>query len=140
METRRATAEDEARLRTLWDASNAEAGDVWASSAFSPDLLDHHTVFVAKVEGEVVGCVYVALPPDAEHAFVFGLYVVPTVRRRGVGKRLMSDAAAHALAESRTYVALSVDTPNSGARVLYDTLGFAEVASTLRIEAAKLAS
>ena len=140
METRRATAEDEAELQTLWEASNAEAGDVWASSAFSPELLDQHAAFVAETEGEVVGCVYVALPPNAEHAFVFGLYVVPDVRRRGMGQHLMSVAAAYALAESRTYVALSVDTPNADARVLYDTLGFVEVASTLRIEASKLAS
>jgi ribosomal protein S18 acetylase RimI-like enzyme len=41
-------------------------------------------------------------------------------------------------AEGRRYVVLNVDTPNEGARVFYERLGFADAARTLRVEVDRL--
>ena len=44
-------------------------------------------------------------------------------------------AIAEALREQgREHLVLSVDTPNEGARALYERLGFVDAARTLRIE------
>ena len=68
-----------------------------------------------------------------EHfGYVFGLYVRPEARRRGVAHALMRAIAAVLREEGREYVLLSVDTPNAPALELYRQLGFSDAARMLR--------
>jgi ribosomal protein S18 acetylase RimI-like enzyme len=46
----------------------------------------------------------------------------------------MREIAAILRDEGRAYVLLSVDTPNEGARVFYERLGFADAARMLRAD------
>jgi len=73
-----------------------------------------------------------------EFGFVFGLYVVPDARRRGIARALMREVARLLADEGRGYVVLSVDTPNEQARSLYERLGFEDAARVLRVEVARL--
>jgi ribosomal protein S18 acetylase RimI-like enzyme len=134
MEIRRATADDEAVMRSLWDEFTAEATYTpYPGSPFSASLVADHLAFLAEDAGTPAGCVYAATP--SEHfGFVFGLYVRPPARRRGLARRLMRTVGEALRAEGRRYVLLSVDTPNAAAQALYDNLGFTESARTLRAD------
>ena len=71
--------------------------------------------------GRVGCCVYVNLASES-FGFVFGLYVRPEARRRGIARALMRAVAEALRDEGREYVVLSVDTPNDAARALYEGL------------------
>ncbi|HVC85909.1 MAG TPA: GNAT family N-acetyltransferase [Gaiellaceae bacterium] len=132
MEIRRATADDEHIMRLLWHELSAETTYTpYPGSEFSESLLADHLAFLAEQAGEPVGCVYAATP--SEHfGFVFGLYVRPVARRRGLARDLMRAVAEALRVEGRKYIVLSVDTPNAAARSLYEQLGFVDAARTLR--------
>lgn len=62
---------------------------------------------------------------SAHKANVWGMYVTPRARRRGVGRLLMEAAVAHARSMAGvTQVTLSVSDATPGARALYESLGF----------------
>lgn len=133
MQVRRASADDEPTLRVLWDEFNAEATYTpYPGPAFSASLLAEHHAFLAEEAGAPVGCVQAATP-SGHVGFVFGLYVRPAARQRGLGRRLMRAVAEALRDDGREYVVLSVDTPNLVARSLYERLGFLDAARTLRV-------
>jgi ribosomal protein S18 acetylase RimI-like enzyme len=135
---RRAIPDDVPALRALWsEFSNEATFTPYPGSPFSESLVTEHLAFVAEEAGEAVGCVYAALPSE-HYGFVFGLYVRPAARRRGLAQSLMRTVAEALRDEGRRYVVLSVDTPNEAARSLYEQLGFVDAASTLRIDVAEL--
>ena len=120
-------------MRTLWEEFTAEATYTpYPGAPFSPSLLVDQIAFVAEEEEAPVGCVYVN--PSDHFGFVFGLYVRPERRGRGTARDLMRAVAVELQRAGKRYVVLSVDTPNSAARALYDGLGFTEAARTLRAE------
>jgi len=92
---------------------------------------------VAEDDGELVGCVYANLSSPG-FGYVFGLYVVPEARRRGIALGLMRRVARVLADAGRPYLLLTVDTPNEAARRLYERLGFADAARMLRIEVDRL--
>jgi len=140
MEIRRATLDDAATIRSLWDEFNAETTYTpYPGSEFSESLLTDQLAFLAEDGGKPVGCVFAATPSD-HYGFVFGLYVRPTARRRGLARRLMSTVADALRGEGRRYILLSVDTPNTAARSLYNDLGFTDAARTLRVDIDELLS
>ena len=101
-------------------------------------MVTEHIAFVAQDDsGEIAGVVYAnAASPD--YGFVFGLFVRPDARQRGVARLLMRAVALELRESGRRYVVLSVDTPNEAARRLYDELGFVDAARTLRVEIDRL--
>ena len=122
----------------MWDASSEEtAYTPYPGAAFEETFVRQFVVLVAEESGEPAGCVYVNLASES-FGFVFGLYVRPETRRRGVARALMRAVAAALRDEGREYVVLSVDTANDAARALYDGLGFEDAARTLRARAADL--
>jgi ribosomal protein S18 acetylase RimI-like enzyme len=138
MEIRRATLHDEPVMRSLWVEFNAEATYTpYPGSAFAGSLLTDQHAFLAEDAEEPVGCVYAATPSD-DYGFVFGLYVRPAARRRGLARLLMRTVAEALRDEGRRYIVLSVDTPNTAARSLYDDLGFTDAARTLRADVERL--
>jgi len=58
-------------------------------------------------------------------ALIWGVYVAPGARRRGVGRRLMEEALARlARAPGIEVVQLGVGVSNPAARALYEAMGF----------------
>ena len=139
MEVRLATAADVEVLRALWDASTAEtAFTPYPGAAFDPAFVSDHLALVAEEERRIVGTAYANLVTP-EYGFVFGVYVRPDVRRRGIARALMRAIAIELRKRGRGYVVLSVDTPNAGARALYERLGFVDAARILRARVDQLA-
>ena len=69
-----------------------------------------------------------SLPPDGR--YVCALSVVPSHRRRGLGRRLMEAAERHAGAtEGVTQLWLHVETAAAGTRSLYGQLGYEEMSA-----------
>lgn len=61
----------------------------------------------------------------AHKALIWGVYVAPSFRQRGVGRRLMERALAHAASmPGLLQVTLGVNTENTAAIALYRSLGF----------------
>jgi ribosomal protein S18 acetylase RimI-like enzyme len=135
---RRATAADIPVMRELWDEFSAEAHYTpYPPGPFDPALVRDHVALVAEEDGEVVGTLYANLA-SVHFGYVFGVYTVPRVRGRGVGRALMRAIAEHLRNEGRDYVVLSVDTPNEGARGFYDRLGFEDASRMLRARVDRL--
>jgi len=120
------------RLQRLWEASVAETTFTpYPGAPFEESLVNDHLALVAEEDGAVIGTVYLNVS-SPHFGYLFGLYVVPDARRRGVGCALMLEAAAHLQELGRTHVVLSVDTPNEQARRFYDRLGFEDASRLLR--------
>lgn len=63
----------------------------------------------------------------ADEAEILSIGIVPDVRRRGLGARLLGALAAAAAARGATALFLEVAEDNAAARALYLSNGFAEV-------------
>jgi ribosomal protein S18 acetylase RimI-like enzyme len=134
MQIRRATEADTDVMRRLWDEFTEEATFApYPGNPFQPALVTDHIALLAEEDGEPLGTVYANLA-SSHFGFVFGLYTVPTARRRGVARALMREIATVLRDEGRQHVLLSVDTPNEEAREFYDRLGFADAARMLRAD------
>lgn len=140
MTIRRLTPDDAAAFQALRLSALQDAPTAFGSSyeeekdfpvamiegrlAFHPD----RGVFGAFVERELVGLV--ALGRDnkkkLEHkALIWGLYVSPSARGKGLGRRLLLQALALAKSVSGISQAnLSVNARNAHAIQLYESLGF----------------
>ena len=86
------------------------------------------TIFGAFDGDQIVGSVGLARrePTKARHRVVlWGMYVIPEVRRRGVGEALVRDAIAHLrVLRDVEQVELTVATSERAARSLYRRVGF----------------
>jgi RimJ/RimL family protein N-acetyltransferase len=83
-------------------------------------------VFVAEVEGEIVGRLSLARDPHpaSEHVADLGLMVDGRHRRQGVGRALMLAAASWASENQVTKLELHVFPWNEAAIALYESLGY----------------
>jgi ribosomal protein S18 acetylase RimI-like enzyme len=90
-------------------------------------------VCVACLDGQIVGMAGLAPAPldHARGAFVWGLYVRPEARGRGVARRLM-DALLRVGADAFDEVRLVVFAEIIGAIRLYESLGFTRIGSSPR--------
>jgi ribosomal protein S18 acetylase RimI-like enzyme len=138
VEIRRATEADLELMRSLWDAFTREATFTpYPGSAFDPSLVVKHVALVAQ-EGKAVGGTVYVNTASPDFGYVFGLYVVPEARRRGIARALMREVARLLRDQGRAYVVLTVDTPNEHARAFYAELGFEDAARALRAEVGQL--
>src|SRR5688572_12141138 len=85
-------------------------------------------VFGFFVNTDLVGVIGVqreARVKLAHKAFIWGMYVVPSYRRCGVGRKLVSEAMEYASKELRVLsLNLGVNTTNGPALALYEAMGF----------------
>ena len=85
-------------------------------------------VFGAFDDGRLVGVVGLQRERHrklSHKAFVWGVYVAPAFRKRGLGRRLLRAALDHAAAmPGLRQVSLGVNVANSAAIALYESLGF----------------
>ena len=133
---RPATDDDVPALQALdvaiWSPDVTPAPKPAADKPFATD-----GVLVAEVDGVVAGYVKLAPPTPLEsNAHVLecrGLAVDPARQGAGLGRRLMEAAARDAAARGARKLTLRVLTPNTGARRLYESLGY-EVEGVLRGE------
>jgi ribosomal protein S18 acetylase RimI-like enzyme len=101
----------------------------------SPDEI----VRVAAVDAALVGLCHTQVydtPPQAtltqtRRAHVDSLVVAESARRRGIGRRLVDDAAAWARGKGASEMVLTVWAGNHGAERFYHALGFDRVSSVL---------
>lgn len=93
----------------------------------SDDLAPPRGVFlVAREQDTVVGCAGLRLLPD-KIGEVKRVFVAPTARGRGLGRRLMSELERHARARDLTLLRLDTRADLVEARALYAALGYEEV-------------
>jgi len=87
----------------------------------------HAAVFVAELDGTIVGRLSVARDPHpaSEHVADLGLMVARDFRRRGAGRALMEEAERWARAVGVRKLELHVFPHNAPALALYERLGYA---------------
>ena len=97
-------------------------------------------ILVAEVDGGIGGYIVVKVvdtPWDAgmtprRRAHVETIVVDEAQRRRGIGRRLMTEAAAWARGKGAVEVVLTVWTDNHEAEGFYEALGYEPIARVLR--------
>jgi len=77
---------------------------------------------VVEEAGKVVATTLVTFPRGS--AYVSNVVVDPDYRRRGYAKAMLEEARATARRTKRPYIALDVLETNTGARALYESLGY----------------
>jgi GNAT superfamily N-acetyltransferase len=85
----------------------------------------HQLLAVAESQAEVVGvtCAFSAIPITHGECCVDQLYVLPSHKRKGVGRRLIAAAAAWCEERGSTRLVLSVIEGNTDAVKFYTALG-----------------
>jgi ribosomal protein S18 acetylase RimI-like enzyme len=85
------------------------------------------TIVLAQVGTELVGmvgCHIDASPKRAHCGMVWGMYVAPQQRGRGVGRRLLAAVKEHGIGQAYTMLKLSVTNYSAAAQTLYSEEGF----------------
>ena len=117
--------EGAALLAALHAGGIGVAGPAWDEAAFASLLaLPGRTALVAS-DGEPAG--FILLGQAADEAEIVTLAVSPAWRRRGIGRALVTAAAAHAGASGAARLFLEVAEDNAPALALYAALGFTPV-------------
>jgi ribosomal protein S18 acetylase RimI-like enzyme len=96
----------------------------WTATLSEPQA--HHSTFVAERDGRLLGVGVAAAPSEAAfgpRGEVRSLYVDPTAKRRGVGRRLLGEVAGEIAAWAYPGVALGVVAGNAPAIAFYESLG-----------------
>ena len=75
-----------------------------------------------EADGHLVATTMVSFPPVS--SYVSNVVVDPAYRRRGYAKLLLEEARRTARRARRKYLALDVLETNTGARALYDSIGY----------------
>lgn len=78
--------------------------------------------FVIEADGKLVGTTMVTFPSVS--AYVSNVVVDPAYRRRGFAKRMLEEAHRSAKTTRRKFVVLDVLETNTGARTLYESMGY----------------
>lgn len=130
----------ELRIRAVADAPDAfaqtsyevqsEPQAYWQQLAENLGL-PHHEFFIAFVNEEPVGMAYGCLEADDRHvAHVGSMWVAPTTRGKGIGKRLLETVVSWAAKQGATRLKLWVTAGNTPATQLYEASGFVPTGAT----------
>lgn len=83
--------------------------------------------FVARWDGEAVGCGALRLDPDG-YGEVKRMYVDPVARGRGIGRAILQQLEREALQKNISVLRLETGTRQPEAIALYRSAGFCEIA------------
>jgi ribosomal protein S18 acetylase RimI-like enzyme len=89
---------------------------------------DQHGVFVAEVDGQVVGYITTWLDHESGIGNIPNLAVSSTHRGAGIGRRLIEHALDHFRASGMSYARIETLEQNRIGQKLYPACGFEEVA------------
>jgi GrpB-like predicted nucleotidyltransferase (UPF0157 family)/GNAT superfamily N-acetyltransferase len=90
-------------------------------------LVGRSAFLIARLQGSPVGCAGLR-PLDAKAAEVKRMYVIPTARRRGIGRRLLAELEAKAALFGFTTLRLETGNRQPEAIALYESSGFRRIA------------
>jgi ribosomal protein S18 acetylase RimI-like enzyme len=132
---RRATKNDAALIRELWEEFESELGgpdyllETWQEAWTDlSETIETGVALLAEDDGRAVGFVFCILGDRGRKtAHVTDLYVRPEARNKGVGRALLAELIEPARAAGLDHVSLEVLLRNADARRLYERLGFAAV-------------
>jgi ribosomal-protein-alanine N-acetyltransferase len=97
----------------------------WAESIFRDCLRVGYCCRVIEGDGVIVG--YALMSIGANEAHILNICVEPTLRRQGLGRRMLDHLIETALEQSVHTMYLEVRLSNHAARRLYDSMGFNEI-------------
>jgi GNAT superfamily N-acetyltransferase len=135
---RRASAVDAAALATLlgelgYPSTEAEARQRVEQLSGRGD----HAVYVAVIDGAVVGWIHVFVLPSMEHpprAVIAGLVVSELYRGRGIGERLVIEAEEWSLLHGCHHVRLRSNVVRKEAHRFYERLGYSVTKTSLTFD------
>lgn len=103
----------------------------WSQNAFAAELGNASAWYlVAESEGRVCGYIGAWIVVDEVHVTTFG--VDPSLRRQGVGERLLAALLQEGMRRGVRRASLEVRMSNYGAQQLYAKYGFAPVSRRFR--------
>ena len=125
---------DEATV--LIEALNAELSAVYPEPGATHFRLDPNEVapgrgafFLARLDGEPVGCGAVRLLGDGQDAEIKRMYTAPTARGRGVARAILAAIEAEARRLGAQRLVLETGTRQGAALALYRREGFVDIAA-----------
>jgi [ribosomal protein S18]-alanine N-acetyltransferase len=103
----------------------------WSALTFAAELTNTAGYYcVAELDGTVVGYIGSQMILDEAHITTFG--VLPNLRRRRIGERLLLDVLTTALGAGCRRVTLEVRESNTSALALYRKYGFTPISRRAR--------
>lgn len=134
MNIRRATEDDEAALRELWQEFGAEVPEPPGAipETWEEEWIEQRAdiatgaFYLAEDEQGVVGMARAAAP-ERGRTHVTLVHVRPRARRQGVAKALLGACIREMKEKGATHVSLEVLTTNTRARAVWQRLGFEDV-------------
>ena len=133
-----ATADDLADVVALlsaqFDEHGIDAGDVARGARGLIESPERGAIFLATVDGTRVGIAAMPFTWTLEHgglvAWLDELYVLPSMRDRGIGRALLDHVLAAARAAGCLAIDLEVDTSHARVERLYERRGFTRLPRT----------
>jgi ribosomal protein S18 acetylase RimI-like enzyme len=132
----------ELRLRSLRDAPEAFGSTLQEERAFGErrwiEWIEGwegatNVLYVAEAGDTWVGMAVGSRDVDAPNAQLYGMWVEPAWRTRGVGSRLVQEVLGWARCCGSRWVILGVTETNEGAARFYERLGFADTGRRHRL-------
>lgn len=113
-------------LAALLEVERASQPLPWSEAQLLEELLHEDAIVSgAFVDGTLSG--YAAWRATVDELWLLNLAVLPSHRRRGLGRLLVEEGEALARARGLSSLWLEVREGNEGARVLYESAGFVVV-------------
>ncbi|MCW5936163.1 MAG: ribosomal protein S18-alanine N-acetyltransferase [Fimbriimonadaceae bacterium] len=117
----------ESHLNAILEIERASQGVPWSEQAFRNELGHDHGIFlVAIVDGKVVGFAGAWVLIDEAHVTTVAIH--PTMRRKGLGEKLVLELLSRSQEKGATCATLEVRASNEAAIHLYRKLGFVDAA------------
>ena len=85
-------------------------------------------IFVAEVDGQIVGYVSTRVDADAKVGGIPNFAVLPAYQQRGIGRKLLEKAVEYLAAEGMHYARIETLAQNEVGAHFYPKFGFQEVA------------
>lgn len=133
---RRATPSDAEAISAIWEVICAERIYSAVNRPFTPEqvrqyltsLSDREGVFVAEVDGKIVGFQsldrWAQFTDSFDHVGTVGTFVLPDWRGRGIGRSLAEHTFTFARTHGYEKLVIYVRASNTGAQAFYQGLGF----------------
>jgi RimJ/RimL family protein N-acetyltransferase len=127
----RALADTPDAFRTLLSEAAEQPDSYWQARAASGADDPANATFGAIAEdGRWIGMATGFIDQESATADVFGMWIDPAARRRGLGKELLGAVDRWAGSRGIRRLRLSVTETNTAARTLYAAAGFVETGRT----------